>query len=113
MAHVRNGLDEECFSDFEDMLQDMCAQAVNADYLVTANLKDFKRGVILPITPSKLIEQVKSSVSAEAVFPLVYNNAFGFHGDNGQSITVKQHWHRISNLSCSTHCHTFIMLCII
>ena len=113
MAHVRNGLEEERFSDFEDMLQDICAQAVNADYLVTANFKDFKCGVIPPITPLRLLEQVKSSVSMEPVFPLVDNDAFRLHGDNGQSITVKQHWHGISNLSCSTHCHTYIILCII
>lgn len=40
------------FIDFEDCLQDRCAESVNAQYIITNNVKDFKESVITAITPS-------------------------------------------------------------
>lgn len=38
---VKRALDKVDFKDFEDCLQDLCAIEVNAEYLVTDNVKDF------------------------------------------------------------------------
>lgn len=40
-AEVKRALDKVNFKDFEDCLQDLCAVEVNADFLVTDNVKDF------------------------------------------------------------------------
>lgn len=39
---VLEAIDNVKFKDFEDCLQDECARMVNADCLVTCNMKDFK-----------------------------------------------------------------------
>lgn len=38
---VLKAIDMESFKDFEDCLQDRCAETVNARYIVTNNVKDF------------------------------------------------------------------------
>ena len=38
---VKRALDKVDFKDFEDCLQDLCAIEVNAEFLVTDNVKDF------------------------------------------------------------------------
>ena len=46
--------------DFEDNLQDCCAHAVNADYMITANIKDFKdRSNVPAITPDEFINLIR------------------------------------------------------
>jgi len=48
------------FMDFEDCLQDRCAESVNAQYIITNNVKDFEESVITAITPydfDRLINQ--------------------------------------------------------
>lgn len=42
------------FSDFEDCLQAECAAAVQADYIVTRNVKDFRKCSIPAITAEEL-----------------------------------------------------------
>lgn len=37
---VRNALQREDFTDFEDCLQDECAKQIHADYIVTRNIND-------------------------------------------------------------------------
>lgn len=49
--HVQNALSRNDFSDFEDCLQDECAKQVNADYIVTRNIKDFSKSDIPAVTP--------------------------------------------------------------
>ena len=57
------------FKDFEDCLQDECAVAVNADYIVTRNINDFANSKIKAITPQEFLEIYKktkgSGVSGE------------------------------------------------
>jgi predicted nucleic acid-binding protein len=53
IAALRN----EDFQDFEDCLQDQCAIAVGADYIVTRNTKDFANAGTEAITPSEFIER--------------------------------------------------------
>ena len=43
------------FKDFEDCLQDECARMVNADCLVTCNLKDFKEAKTRIFNPSEFV----------------------------------------------------------
>lgn len=45
------------FSDFEDCLQDKCAQEVSADYIVTRNVDDFKCSWVKAITPEDFLQQ--------------------------------------------------------
>lgn len=44
------------FSDFEDCLQLQCALSLNADYIVTRNVKDFAAGKISAITPDEFLK---------------------------------------------------------
>lgn len=44
------------FSDFEDCLQDECAQEVSADYIVTRNVDDFKHSHVKAITPEEFLQ---------------------------------------------------------
>lgn len=46
------------FKDFEDNLQDICAQNVNADYIVTVNTKDFEHSKVKAVTPDELVSIV-------------------------------------------------------
>ncbi len=46
------------FRDFEDNLQDICAQSVNADYIVTVNTKDFEHSGVKAVTPEELVKIV-------------------------------------------------------
>ena len=43
------------FNDFEDCLQDECAVAVGADYIVTNNVKDFANSRTPALTPEEFI----------------------------------------------------------
>ena len=57
---VLKAVDMDYFMDFEDCLQDRCAESVNAQYIITNNVKDFKESVITAITPrdfERLIKQ--------------------------------------------------------
>lgn len=55
---VLRAIDMENFKDFEDCLQDRCAETVNARYIVTNNVKDFKESLIEAITPAELCKIV-------------------------------------------------------
>ena len=44
-------------TDFEDAIQHACAQAVDAEYIVTRNTKDYAKASIRAITPEELLIQ--------------------------------------------------------
>ena len=44
------------FSDFEDCLQDECAQEVFANYIVTRNVDDFKHSRVKAIAPEEFLQ---------------------------------------------------------
>ncbi len=46
----------ENFPDFEDCLQEKCALNVNADYIVTNNIKDFAASKVPAVTPAEMVE---------------------------------------------------------
>ena len=60
----------EDFIDIEDNLQDCCAQSVNADYIVTANVGDYYRSVVPALTPKNFmvaLERHQKACSAGVV----------------------------------------------
>ena len=54
--HVKNALQKESFSDFEDCLQDECAKQIHADYIVTRNTNDFSTSDTPAIIPDDLLK---------------------------------------------------------
>lgn len=46
------------WSDFEDCLVATCAEKINADYIITRNVKDFKASNVPAITPQELFERL-------------------------------------------------------
>ena len=54
-------IENESFPDFEDCLQDICAQQAGADYLVTCNIKDFQAAKTKPCTPDVFLQILSAS----------------------------------------------------
>lgn len=54
-SEVVDAANNENFPDFEDCLQEKCAVAARADFIVTNNVKDFKTSVIPAVTPTELL----------------------------------------------------------
>lgn len=57
---VREAVSRCEFSDFEDCLQDECAQEVSADYIVTRNVDDFRCSRVKAITPEEFLQHTFS-----------------------------------------------------
>ena len=55
---ITAALRNESFSDFEDCLQEICADGFGADFIVTRNTKDFENSKIPAVTPSELLAMV-------------------------------------------------------
>lgn len=53
---VVRAVEMEDFKDFEDCLQDRCAEAVGARYIVTNNVKDFGESMVKAITAKEFCE---------------------------------------------------------
>ena len=51
-------LENSNFKDFEDCLQDECAYAINADYIITRNAKDFESSMVKALTPEAFLENL-------------------------------------------------------
>jgi hypothetical protein len=49
------------FPDFEDAVQAACAAKVNADWIVTRNLKDFKKSPIAGKPPGAVVAAIRAS----------------------------------------------------
>ena len=58
-AKLLSGLANEDFSDFEDCLQDRCAENVAANYIITRNTKDFETSIVSAITPEEWLKKFK------------------------------------------------------
>ena len=48
---VKSALNRGDFKDLEDCIQDECAAAIKADYIVTRNKKDFENSIVPAILP--------------------------------------------------------------
>ena len=55
-SQVRQAVEKEYFDDFEDCLQDECAKAVKADYIITRNKTDFSFSDTKAVTPEEFLE---------------------------------------------------------
>lgn len=53
-----SALNRSDFKDFEDCLQEECAVAFNADYIITRNIKDFEHSRIPALTPTEFLEMI-------------------------------------------------------
>ena len=58
---IMNALTNNNFDDIEDCLQMECARAVNADYIVTRNIKDYAYSEIPAILPENLLKKLQAS----------------------------------------------------
>ena len=43
------------WTDFEDAIQSVTAERIDADYIITRNVKDFKNSKIIALTPSEFL----------------------------------------------------------
>ena len=59
-AMVFDALEREDFKDFEDCLQDECAEMVSADYIVTRNVKDFQSSAVPAILPDEFLKLINN-----------------------------------------------------
>ena len=61
-ATILEAMDNTAFRDFEDNLQDCCAQSVGAAYIVTANVRDYDgHSAVKAVTPSELLSILNAS----------------------------------------------------
>lgn len=44
------------FKDFEDCLQDRCAEKIMAEYIITRNVKDFEGSIVPAVLPEEFLE---------------------------------------------------------
>ena len=59
------------FRDFEDNLQDICAQSVGCDYIVTVNTKDYEHSRVKALTPAELVQLLTPTLSGTRSSPQV------------------------------------------
>ena len=52
---VMEAIADTDFRDFEDCLQDKCAENVGAEYLVTCNVRDFRHAKTRAVTPDEML----------------------------------------------------------
>ncbi len=84
------------FTDFEDNLQDCCAQSVGADYIVTANVRDYEgHSAVKAVTPSEMLSILNATDDSYAAHdsalevreqPVEYNTS-------ENAIPVRPHLH--------------------
>ncbi len=54
-AKIEDAISRDDFSDFEDCVQDECAEETLADYIITRNTKDFTASRVPAITPDDFL----------------------------------------------------------
>lgn len=57
---VKLALNRGDFKDLEDCIQDECAAAIKADYIVTRNKKDFENSIVPAILPQEFLDMIES-----------------------------------------------------
>lgn len=58
---VISAIKNENFKDFEDCLQEKCAEGISADYIVTENIKDFAESEITTVTAYQMFNIIKAT----------------------------------------------------
>lgn len=54
---VVDALERKDFADFEDCLQDECASSIDASYIITRNISDFKNSKVEAVTPEQFLNR--------------------------------------------------------
>lgn len=57
---VKSALNRGDFKDLEDCIQNECAAAIKADYIVTRNKKDFENSTVLAILPQEFLDMIEN-----------------------------------------------------
>lgn len=57
------------FKDFEDCLQDRCAEGIGADYIITRNVKDFDGSAVLAVSPEEFLEVISDKSASDDTMP--------------------------------------------
>lgn len=52
------------FNDYEDAIQSVQANRINADFIVTRNIKDFAKSKVFTLEPKEFFEQMHNIVEA-------------------------------------------------
>lgn len=55
---VMTAIKMDNFKDFEDCLQDRCAEEVSANYIITRNIADFEASVVSAIEPDEWLKKI-------------------------------------------------------
>ena len=58
---INTALENNDFSDFEDSVQNACAIAAGADYIVTRNIKDYAKSSVKAILPEELLSLINQT----------------------------------------------------
>lgn len=53
-------IERDDFPDFEDCLQDECAKEIQADFIVTRNIDDYRHSEVKAITPYEFLGALKN-----------------------------------------------------
>ena len=67
-AEILDAIEKDSFADFEDCLQDKCAKEVSADYIITANEKDFANSEIKAVNPYDFLEHLINDMGKAQLF---------------------------------------------
>lgn len=59
-SEVVRAIEMKDFKDFEDCLQDRCADSVGAEYIITRNIMDFANSKVQAILPEDLLQILKT-----------------------------------------------------
>ena len=54
-SKLKNALEYSAFADLEDCIQYLCAKEVDADYIITRNIKDFAKSDVAVIAPDDFV----------------------------------------------------------
>lgn len=54
---ILKAIEMDNFKDFEDCLQDRCAEEVSANYIITRNTADFKASIVSAIEPDEWLKK--------------------------------------------------------
>lgn len=57
---IREAIENDRFTDFEDCLQDKCAREVRANYIITCNLSDYKAAEVPSVTPKQFLMLIEN-----------------------------------------------------
>lgn len=87
---ILKGLQNQDFKDIEDNLQDCCAQSIGADYIVTANVRDYEgHSVVKAVTPAELLDimnKPNDGYSCE-----VHESQIAYHAI---PVAISRSWHQ-------------------